>query len=132
MLQNTQRPAPEDSPFSSPAAQGDVERLPSVSASAAAAVPRHSALATPGMVRGGSQHGWKWDKSTARRLSGAGAGDPDGRGIWVRTGWWLAGGAGLWSSGTVAWEGEEVEEDKWKEWEDEMREGYAVVDSGGH
>jgi hypothetical protein len=39
-------------------------------------------------------------------------------------------GAGLWSSLTVAWEGEE--EDKWKEWEDEnMREGRAVIDCGG-
>jgi len=32
--------------------------------------------------------------------------------------------------GGVEWEGEE--EDKWKEWEDEMRERDAVVDCGGH
>jgi hypothetical protein len=99
MLQNTQYSPPED-PLP-PAAQGDAERT--ASASAAAAVPWRSAVARRVAARGASRHGRKWERSTARRRSGAGADEPGGGGIWVRRGGgggWRAGGraaGGLWS-----------------------------------
>lgn len=81
MLQNTQHPLEEG--WSSPlpaAAQGDAET------SASASVPWRSALARRVVVaRGASRHGRKWERSTARRRSGARADKlGGGGGIWVR------------------------------------------------